>query len=115
MTPLCPELVSRLDRAVEAGPIDAITREVKAALEDLLGRGAVALPDGFRQAQADTYARRLLHRDPAGRYTATVMTWGPGQGPPVPTARVVVRRGSSTGKSRSRNATSPRPGPPACG
>ena len=29
------------------------------------------------------YARRLLHRDPAGRYTAIVMTWGPGQGTAV--------------------------------
>jgi predicted metal-dependent enzyme (double-stranded beta helix superfamily) len=33
-----------------------------------------------RQPRADTYARRLLHRDPEGRYTAVVMTWGPGQG-----------------------------------
>lgn len=83
MTPLCPELVSRLDRAVEAGPVDAITRQVKATLEDLLGHGAVDLPEVFREPQAETYARRLLHRDPAGRYTAIVMTWGPGQGTPV--------------------------------
>ena len=79
----CPELVARLDRSVEAGSIDAITRCVKADLEDLLGRGAVALPDTFRQPRLDSYARRLLHRDPLGRYTAIVMTWGPGQGTPV--------------------------------
>ena len=41
------------------------------------------LPEAFRAAREDTYARRLLHRDPAGRYTAIVMTWGPGQGTPV--------------------------------
>ena len=29
------------------------------------------------------YGRRLLHRDPRGRYTVVVMTWGPGQGTPI--------------------------------
>ena len=79
----CSELVARLDRSVEAGSTDAITRSIKADLEDLLGRGAVAVPDLFRQPRPDSYARRLLHRDPLGRYTAIVMTWGPGQGTPV--------------------------------
>lgn len=83
MTALCPELVTRLDVAVEAGEVDAITRAVQTVLEDLLGRGAVSLPDTFRESRPDTYARRLLHRDPGGRYTAIVMTWGPGQGTPV--------------------------------
>ena len=40
-------------------------------------------PTLFRQPRPDSYARRLLHRDPLGRYTAIVMTWGPGQGTPV--------------------------------
>jgi predicted metal-dependent enzyme (double-stranded beta helix superfamily) len=31
----------------------------------------------------DCYARRLLYQDPENRYTAVVMTWGPGQGTPV--------------------------------
>src|SRR5512140_2052882 len=75
----CPELVARLDEAVEAGSVEAITREVKAVLEDLLTHGGVALPAAFRVPRPDSYARRLLHRDPAGRYTAIVMTWGPGQ------------------------------------
>jgi predicted metal-dependent enzyme (double-stranded beta helix superfamily) len=77
------ELVGRLDRAVDAGTTEAITARVKADLEDLLGRGALALPDRFRQTRPDTYARRLVHRDAAGRYTAIVMTWGPGQGTAV--------------------------------
>jgi predicted metal-dependent enzyme (double-stranded beta helix superfamily) len=79
----CPELVARLDRAVEAGSVQAVTREVKQVLEDLLGEGVLRLPNRFRATRADTYARRLLYRDPAGRYTAIVMTWGPGQGTPV--------------------------------
>ena len=73
------ELIERLDRSVEAGDITAITARVKADLESLLRRGALRLPDRFRVPRADTYARRLLYRDPAGRYTAIVMTWGPGQ------------------------------------
>ncbi|MEW6319865.1 MAG: cysteine dioxygenase family protein [Acidobacteriota bacterium] len=83
---MCPghaELVRRLDAAVGEGSPDAITARVKRDLEDLLGRGALALPDRYRAPRPDCYARRLLHQDPAGRYTAVVMTWGPGQGTPV--------------------------------
>lgn len=83
MEPACPELVARLDRAVSAPGVEAITRAVKDALEDALSAGAVDLPARFREPRPDTYARRLLHRDPHGRYTAIVMTWGPGQGTPV--------------------------------
>lgn len=83
MEPACPELVARLDQAVAAPSIQAITAGVKRVLEDLLGGHRVALPDAFRQVRPDGYARRLLHRDPDGRYTAIVMTWGPGQGTPV--------------------------------
>lgn len=77
------ELVERLDRAVGAGPADAITARIKDDLEDLLSHAALHLPEHFRQPRPDCYARRLLHRDPAGRYTAVVMTWGPGQGTSV--------------------------------
>jgi predicted metal-dependent enzyme (double-stranded beta helix superfamily) len=77
------ELIGRLDRAVAAEAPEAITVQVKADLEDLLGRAALDLPDRFRVARADCYARRLLHRDPDGRYSAVVMTWGPGQATPV--------------------------------
>jgi len=77
------ELVARLDRSVEADCTKAITQAVKTDLEDLLGRRALTLPDRFLGARPDCYARRLLHRDPAGRYSAIVMTWGPGQGTAV--------------------------------
>ena len=77
------ELVARLDRAVTAGSVDAVTARVKADLEDVLGGAGLALDDRFRIARADCYARRLLYQDPANRYTAVVMTWGPGQGTAV--------------------------------
>lgn len=78
----CPgatELVARLDAAVALGDVGAITARVKADLEDLLGRGVLRLPPAIVAPRADCYARRLLHQDPEGRYTAVVMTWGPGQ------------------------------------
>jgi predicted metal-dependent enzyme (double-stranded beta helix superfamily) len=82
----CPglsELIARLDRSVEAGSSQAITAAVKADLEQLLGEGRLSLPAAFTTPLPDHYARRLLHRDPHGRYSAIVMTWGPGQGTAV--------------------------------
>jgi len=82
----CPglaDLIARLDRSVEAGDTAAVTAAVKADLEQVLGARSLALPAQFTQVSPDAYARRLLHRDPAGRYSAIVMTWGPGQGTAV--------------------------------
>jgi predicted metal-dependent enzyme (double-stranded beta helix superfamily) len=76
-------LVDRLNAAVEEATSEAITRRVKADLEDLLGRGGLTLAPRFWTPRPDGYARRLLYQDPANRYTAVVMTWGPGQGTPV--------------------------------
>jgi len=82
----CPgitELIARLDQSVEAGSPQAITAAVKTDLEYLLGGRRLALPAALMEPRADHYARRLLHRDPRGRYPAIVMTWGPGQGTAV--------------------------------
>jgi predicted metal-dependent enzyme (double-stranded beta helix superfamily) len=77
------DLVARLDASVEAGDTGAITQAVKADLEYILGHRLLALPERFVVPRPESYARRLLHRDPRGRYTAIVMTWGPGQGTAV--------------------------------
>jgi predicted metal-dependent enzyme (double-stranded beta helix superfamily) len=73
-------LIARLDAAVDGGDPEAIVHRVKAALQAALRANDIELPARFRRTRPDTYARRLLHRDPAGRYTAVVMTWGAGQG-----------------------------------
>ncbi len=73
-------LIARLDAAVGDVDPDAIVHRVKAALQAALRAGELELPARFRRTRPDAYARRLLHRDPEGRYTAVVMTWGPGQG-----------------------------------
>ena len=83
---MCPglkELVARLDVAVEQATPQAITARVKRDLEEMLGGSRLELPDRFSVTRPDCYARRLLYQDPAQRYTAVVMTWGPGQGTPV--------------------------------
>ena len=72
----------RLDEAVRAPHVEAIAEQVKGVLQDAL-RNGLSLPGEFHVSLPDTYARRLLHRDPQGRYSAIVMTWGPGQGTAV--------------------------------
>jgi predicted metal-dependent enzyme (double-stranded beta helix superfamily) len=82
----CPgltELIARLDRSVEAGSPKTITSAVKTDLEEMLGSRRLTLPSAFMAPRPDAYARRLLHRDPRGRYSVIVMTWGPGQGTAV--------------------------------
>jgi predicted metal-dependent enzyme (double-stranded beta helix superfamily) len=74
------ELLASLDAAVDLGDPESITRRVKQELERLIRAGSLQLEERFHRARSDTYARRLLHRDPRNRYTAVVMTWGPGQG-----------------------------------
>jgi predicted metal-dependent enzyme (double-stranded beta helix superfamily) len=70
---------ARLDAAVRADDIESIAQQVKSVLQDALRCNGLSLPDQFRASRPDTYARRLLHRDPDGLYTVVVMTWGPGQ------------------------------------
>jgi predicted metal-dependent enzyme (double-stranded beta helix superfamily) len=73
-------LCARLDAAVRAVDPGAIAQRVKAELQDALRAGALPLDPRYREPRGDTYARRLFHRDPDGRYSVVVMTWGPGQG-----------------------------------
>lgn len=77
------DLVQRLDRAVEAESFAAIVAAVEQELSASIAAGAELTPAAFLDPVADHYARRLLHPDPAGRYTVICMTWGPGQGTPL--------------------------------
>jgi len=74
------ELIRRLDAAVGA-PDDATRcRNVKSVLTEVVRSGQSFVPESFMRAATGQYARRLLHRDPDGRYTALVMVWDRGQG-----------------------------------
>ena len=76
-------LIERLDAAVSATEVHAVTGQVRTALCDLVRDGSLVLPELLLRPHPDHYARRLLHRDPAVRYTAVVMAWGPGQRTPL--------------------------------
>lgn len=76
------ELIRRLDAAVADRNDEKCCRGVKHALAEVIGAG-LDLEPRFLEPEPDRYARRLLHRDPAGRYTVIAMIWGKGQGTPL--------------------------------
>lgn len=45
--------------------------------------GHPEVPTAYTLPGKDTYARRLLHRDPQERFVVVAMAWGPGQGTPI--------------------------------
>jgi predicted metal-dependent enzyme (double-stranded beta helix superfamily) len=90
MTPFAPalnghaqDLIRRLDGAVAAADTALACQNVKRVLEDVVCSETQILGDPFLEPAPGTYARRLLHRDPGGRYTVVVMVWDRGQGTPL--------------------------------
>ena len=77
------ELLRRLDEAVATDDSEALCRNVKRVLTDVVMSGEEFLDAPFLVPAPERYARRLLHRDPHGRYTAVVMVWDHGQGTPL--------------------------------
>jgi predicted metal-dependent enzyme (double-stranded beta helix superfamily) len=77
------ELLRRLDQAVAGSDEQALCRNVKQVLTDVVMSGEEFLEAPFLVPAPDRYARRLLHRDPAGRYTVVIMVWDRGQGTPL--------------------------------
>lgn len=73
-------LVNRLDEAVGADCVEGCCRAVKDVLEQAFDSGEDLLPAWALEPDEEKYARRLIHRDPAGRYSVVAMVWGPGQG-----------------------------------
>jgi len=74
-------LIGELDRAVEDCNCQRTTCDsVKESLERYIGPDSPFLDASFLQSHSDHYARRLLHRDPDGRYSVIIMVWGTDQG-----------------------------------
>lgn len=76
-------LIARLDEAVGRPETSRICEQVKRVLEEEISGAGLRLPEAILEALPGNYARRLLYRDPAGRYTVVVMVWGPGQSTPI--------------------------------
>jgi 3-mercaptopropionate dioxygenase len=79
-SPRVEQLIHRLDAAVAHDDDEQRCRLVKHALTEIVGLGEDMLDPIFLQPAPDSYARRLLHRDPNGRYTVLAMVWDRGQG-----------------------------------
>jgi predicted metal-dependent enzyme (double-stranded beta helix superfamily) len=77
------ELIRRLDEAVAIRDDEVRCRNVKQVLSEVVESGEDFLDASYLQPTHDSYARRLLHRDPDGRYSALVMVWDKGQGTPL--------------------------------
>ena len=77
------ELIRRLDEAVATRDDESRCLNVKKVLIDAVTGGHMTLPAAFLAPAPDRYARRLLHRDPQGRYTVIAMVWGKDQGTPL--------------------------------
>jgi predicted metal-dependent enzyme (double-stranded beta helix superfamily) len=77
------ELIRRLDQAVSTDDPHRLCSNVKQVLTDIVGHGGEFVDPAFLKPAPDRYARRLLHKDPAGRYTVVVMVWDKGQGTPL--------------------------------
>ena len=73
------QLRDTIEEAVRLGDTPSVVERIKRELSDRIRAGKVKLEPRFYRTRADTYARRLLYRDPELGYTAVVMTWGPGQ------------------------------------
>ena len=77
------ELIRRLDEAVAIRDDEVRCQNVKRVLIDIVSSGESFIDTPYLEPAPDRYARRLLHRDPQGRYTVIVMVWGRGQGTPL--------------------------------
>ena len=83
VNPRVRELIRRLDDAMTPRDDAGRCRGVKRVLEETFAAGTDFLDARFLVPNPERYARRLVHRDPEGRYTVIAMVWNVGQGTPL--------------------------------
>ncbi len=81
--PCLLSLIAALDEAVDLQPVAVRCAAVKEVLESRFADPNAALPADLLKPCSERYARRLVHRDPLGRYTVVAMVWGAGQATPL--------------------------------
>jgi len=75
-----------LDRAITGSLCDgemACCEELKSFLNRVITQQDLQLDQAWLNPAPGGYARRLLHKDPKGRYEVRVMVWDKSQGTPV--------------------------------
>jgi predicted metal-dependent enzyme (double-stranded beta helix superfamily) len=77
------DLIRRLDQATATDDTAQLCRNVKRVLSEVISSGEQFVDESFLEPAPDRYARRLLHKDPGGRYSVVVMVWDRGQGTPL--------------------------------
>ena len=82
-SPKVDELIRRLDQAVAVRDDAARCQNVKRVLIDVVNSGEQFIDPPFLKPAPERYARRLMHRDPQGRYTVLAMVWDKAQGTPL--------------------------------
>jgi predicted metal-dependent enzyme (double-stranded beta helix superfamily) len=76
-------MIESIERLLETEQASDIPIRIREELRAVLRNGGLPAMDRFRRTHPDRYARRLLHLDPAGRYSIVVMTWAGGQATPI--------------------------------
>jgi 3-mercaptopropionate dioxygenase len=82
-SPKAAELIKMLDEAVDLDCIKGRCEKVKEVLESVFHSEEEFLEPEYLEPAPEKYARRLLHRDPSGRYSVVAMVWDVGQGTPL--------------------------------
>jgi predicted metal-dependent enzyme (double-stranded beta helix superfamily) len=77
------ELIRLLDEAVDIADECARCHRIKDILHDITASGEDFVPAQYLKPADGCYARHLLHKDPAERYSVLVMVWDKGQGTAV--------------------------------
>jgi predicted metal-dependent enzyme (double-stranded beta helix superfamily) len=72
-------IVEPIQRAVEGDRVTTLAR----TMAQLEGAGAFEHPDLYAPIREDRYSRRLIWRDPSGRFVIVGMAWGPGHFAPL--------------------------------
>src|SRR5688572_8651043 len=67
------ELIAMLDEATTSGDPNHRCHKVKNVLEHICAAGEDFIDERFLRPAPERYARRLVHKDPAGRYTVLAM------------------------------------------
>ncbi|MFM9873915.1 MAG: cysteine dioxygenase [Fimbriimonadaceae bacterium] len=72
--------IAALDKAVAIPECEARCSKIKDLLEYAFSHNLEVLEDEHLAPAEGMYARRLVHRDPGGKYSVVAMVWDKGQG-----------------------------------